>query len=73
MKRRDFVRLGWATVIGAAGKLRPAFAESLALRHVLAPPQHPQMAPDPKASGHAANFTLRIAPTLVELDPQFLL
>ena len=33
MNRRDFVRLGWATVIGAgAGKLRPAFAESLALR-----------------------------------------
>ncbi len=35
MNRRDFVRLGWATVIAAgAGKLRPAFAESLALRQV---------------------------------------
>ncbi|MGA8145089.1 MAG: hypothetical protein WB987_14475 [Candidatus Acidiferrales bacterium] len=28
MNRRDFVRLGWATVIAAgAGKLRPAFAQ----------------------------------------------
>ena len=30
MNRRDLVRLGWATVIGAgAGRLRPAFAEPL--------------------------------------------
>ena len=72
MNRRDFVRLGWATVIGTgAGKLPSAFAESLALRHVPAPPQHPQMAmPEPKATGRAADFTLRIAPTLVELAPQ---
>jgi FtsP/CotA-like multicopper oxidase with cupredoxin domain len=72
MNRRDFVRLGWATVIGVgAGKLRPACAESLALRHVPAPPQHPQMAkPDPKATGRGADFTLRIAPTMVELAPQ---
>jgi len=72
MNRRDFVRLGWATVIGVgAGKLRPACAESLALRHVPAPPQHPQMAkPDPKATGRGAAFTLRIAPTIVELAPQ---
>ena len=72
MNRRDFVRLGWATVIGVgAGKLRPACAESLALRHVPAPPQHPQMAkPDPKATGRGADFTLRIAPTIVELAPQ---
>jgi FtsP/CotA-like multicopper oxidase with cupredoxin domain len=70
MNRRDFVRLGWATVIGAgAGKLRPAFAESLALRHV--PPPHPQMAmSESKSTGRAADFTLRIAPTLVELAPQ---
>src|SRR5580658_2842942 len=72
MNRRDFVRLGWATVIGAgAGKLRPAFAESLALRHVPAAPQHPQVAmSEPKASGSAADFVLRIAPTMVELAPQ---
>jgi FtsP/CotA-like multicopper oxidase with cupredoxin domain len=72
MNRRDFVRLGWATVVGAgAGKLRPAFADSLALRHVSAPLQHPQMArPEPKAVGRAADFTLRIAPTMVELAPQ---
>ena len=45
MNRRDFVRLGCATVIAAgAGKLRPAFAQSLALRQVPAPPQHPMMA-----------------------------
>ena len=32
MNRRDFVRLGCATVIAAgAGKLRPAFAQSPAL------------------------------------------
>ncbi len=75
MNRRDFVRLGWATVIGAgAGKLRPAFAESLALRLVAAPPQHAQMAaPEPKATGRAADFTLRIAPTLVELAPQIVI
>ena len=37
MNRRDFVRLGWATVIAAgAGKLRPAFAQPLALRQVRA-------------------------------------
>jgi FtsP/CotA-like multicopper oxidase with cupredoxin domain len=72
MNRRDFVRLGWATVIGAkVAKLRPAFAESLALLDVAAPPQHPQMAKsEPKPTGPAADFTLRIAPTMVELAPQ---
>ncbi len=65
MNRRDFGRLGWATVIGAgAGKLRPALAQS----------QHPAMATlDPKATGRAADFTLRIAPMLVELAPQVVL
>src|SRR5580658_4119117 len=72
MNRRDFVRLGWATVIGAgAGKLRPAFAESQALRHVPGPVQLPMIAtPEPKATGRAADFTLRIAPMIVELAPQ---
>jgi len=72
MNRRDFVRLGCATVIGAgAGKLRPAFAQSRALQQVPAPPQHPQMAiSEPKATGRGADFSLRIAPTMVELAPQ---
>jgi FtsP/CotA-like multicopper oxidase with cupredoxin domain len=72
MNRRDFVRLGWATVIGAGtGTLRPAFATSLALQHVPAPSPHPQTAvSQPKATGPAADFTLRIAPTMVELAPQ---
>jgi FtsP/CotA-like multicopper oxidase with cupredoxin domain len=66
MQRREFVRLGWATIITTgAGKLQPAFGE-----HMLGPLQH-QMAPSkPKATGPAADFTLQIAPTLVELAPQ---
>ena len=72
MNRRDFVWLGCATVIGAgAGKLRPAFAESLGLRHVPGPLQHSMIAaPEAKATGRAADFTLRIAPMMVELAPQ---
>ena len=72
MNRREFARLGWATVIGAgAGKLRPAFAESLALRHVPGPLQHPRIATsEPKTTGRAADFILRIAPMMVELAPQ---
>src|ERR1700733_10060918 len=75
MNRRDFARLGWATVIGAgAGKLRPAFAESLAIRHFPGLPQHPIIATsEPKATGHAADFILRIAPMMVELAPQVVL
>ena len=69
MNRRDFARLGWATVIGAgAGKLRPACAESLALRH--GPLQHLMMPLEPKAAERAADFTLRIAPMIVELALQ---
>jgi len=72
MNRREFVRLGWATVVGVgAGKLRPAMAEPRALAHAAEPPQHPMaMPPEPKASGSAADFTLRIAPMMVELAPQ---
>ena len=72
MNRRDFVRLGWATVIGAgAGKLGPAFAESLGLRHVPGPLQHPMISTsEPTATGRAADFTLRIAPMILELAPQ---
>ena len=72
MKRRDFVRLGWATVIGVGtGELHPAIAESLGLRHLSVPRPHPQMpTSQPQATGRAADFTLRVAPTLVELAPQ---
>src|SRR5579872_2883965 len=72
MKRRDFVRLGWATVTGAgAGKLRPALAQSLALQQLPGPPPHPMVAAlESKVTGRAADFTLRIAPMMVELAPQ---
>ena len=72
MKRRDFLRLGWATVIGTGvGTLRPAFAESLVFPPVSPASKHPQMAmSQPMAAEHAADFTLRIAPTIVELAPQ---
>src|ERR1700683_5333508 len=78
MNRRDFGRFGWAAVIGAvAGKLRPALAQSLALGQVPSQPQHPMGAmgatSGPKASGRAADFTLRIAPMMVELAPQVVL
>jgi len=71
VRRRDFVRLGWATVIAAgAGKLRPAFGKSPGLPQAMEMPQHlkPPMAPN--ATGPAADFTLQIAPMLVELAPQ---
>ncbi|MGB6828518.1 MAG: multicopper oxidase domain-containing protein [Terracidiphilus sp.] len=75
MKRRDFVRLGWATMIATgAGKLRPAFGESPGLQHDPGPTQHLIAPMGPKApmepKGHAADFTLQIAPMLVELAPQ---
>src|SRR5579872_1309903 len=75
MNRRDFGRLGWATVIGAgAGRLRPALAQSLALRQVQGPTPHRRMATqEPKVTLRAADFTLRIAPTMVELAPQVVL
>ena len=72
MSRRDFVRLGWATVIGTgAGTWRPSFAESNALRHPVVPEQrHHEAKTESKVEGRAADFTLRIAPTMVELAPQ---
>jgi FtsP/CotA-like multicopper oxidase with cupredoxin domain len=78
MNRRDFVRLGCATVIAAgADKLRPALAQSLALRQVPGPPMQPMGTSEPKptghASGHAADFTLQIAPMMVELAPQVII
>ena len=72
MNRRDFARLGWAGVIATgAGKLRPAFAQSPAHQQVLRPPQHLKLASlEPKAHERAADFSLQIAPTLIELAPQ---
>ncbi len=72
MKRRDFVRLGWTTMIATgAAKLRPAFAE----RGPDAMPPLGAKAPQPaaprrKTDGRAADFTLRIAAMMVELAPQ---
>ena len=71
MRRRDFVRLGWATVIAAgAGKVQPAFGKSLGLQHIPGMQQHPMVPLEAKATGRAADFTLQIAPMLVELAPQ---
>jgi FtsP/CotA-like multicopper oxidase with cupredoxin domain len=72
MNRRDFVRLGCATVIGAgAYKLGPAFAQAALLEHAPGLPPHPMMGTlEPKAAARAADFTLQIAPMLVELAPQ---
>ena len=68
MKRRDFVRLGWATMIATgAGKLQPAFAKSLAAGRIPGPPHHPL---EPNPAERAADFSLGIAPMLVELSPQ---
>ena len=67
MRRRDFVRLGCATMIaGGAGKMRPALGESVAGRQ-----QHGMAGTaEAKAAEPGADFTLQIAPMLVELAPQ---
>lgn len=71
MNRRDFVRLGYATAIATgAGKLQPAFGESPGLQKVLGLPQHTMAPLEPNATGDAADFSLQIAPMLVELTPQ---
>jgi len=75
MNRRDLMRLGWATVIATgAGKLRPAFARSLALPRASKPLPHPMAAvAGPTSHERAADFTLRIAPMTLELAPQVVL
>jgi len=76
MKRRDFVRLGWATIVAAgAGNLRPALGEQISgpAQHGMAPmgPAVSQpKASDSTAKEPTADFTLQIAPMLVELAPQ---
>ena len=69
------MRLGWATVIATgAGKLRPAFARSLALPRASKPLPHPMAAvAGPTSHERAADFTLRIAPMTLELAPQVVL
>jgi FtsP/CotA-like multicopper oxidase with cupredoxin domain len=72
MNRRDFVRLGCATVI-AMGARRPplALAQPLTPRQLPSPSQRPTMAlVEPKATDGAVDFTLQIAPMTVELAPQ---
>src|ERR1700727_2258746 len=70
MSRRDFVRLGLATLIATgAGKLRPAFAQTLATGQGPGPLPHPMLASEPQATASAADFKLRIAPMIVELAP----
>jgi FtsP/CotA-like multicopper oxidase with cupredoxin domain len=72
MKRRDFVRLGWASIIAAgAGKLRPAFCEPRGLQQVQGTAHNAMGSPlAPIANERAADFTLQIAPMMVELAPQ---
>jgi FtsP/CotA-like multicopper oxidase with cupredoxin domain len=53
-----------------AGKLPPAFGKSLGLQQVPGPPQHLMVPLKPKATERAADFTLQIAPMMVELAPQ---
>ena len=64
MKRRDFVRLGCATVIATGGgKLLLALGNPLGISAPV----------NPHTPGRAADFSLRIAPMLVELAPQVVL
>ncbi|HKD09190.1 MAG TPA: multicopper oxidase domain-containing protein [Bryobacteraceae bacterium] len=67
MKRREFVRLGWATMIATgAGQPGPAFAQ----RRAPGLPHPITETLEPKVTARAADFTLRIAPMMVELAPK---
>ena len=71
MRRRDFVRFGWATIVATAGdKIRPTFGKSLDLQQAPRTSQYRIVPSGPKATDHAADFTLQIAPMMVELAPQ---
>ena len=68
MSRRDFVRLGLATLIATrAGKLQPALARTLATGQGPGSLLHPMLASERKPAASAADFMLRIAPMIVEL------
>src|ERR1700723_712776 len=71
MSRRDFVRLGLATLIATgAGKLRPAFAQTLATGQGPGSLAHPMLASEPKGTAFRADFRERIAPMFLQLAPQ---
>jgi FtsP/CotA-like multicopper oxidase with cupredoxin domain len=53
-----------------ADNLRPAFGKSPGLQQVPGPPQNLMVPMEPKATERAADFTLQIAPMMVELAPQ---
>src|SRR5579863_649328 len=53
-----------------AGKLWPAFGKSHGLRQVPGLPRHLIVPLEPTAAARAADFTLQIAPMMVELAPQ---
>ena len=71
MKRRDFVRLGCATIIGTgANKWSPGLGQSPRFQQIKNHSSHVMAPPQPLPSDPAADFTLQIAPTLVELATQ---
>jgi hypothetical protein len=53
-----------------AARLRPALGKSRDPQQVPGPPQYRMVPLEAKATGHAADFTLQIAPMMVELAPQ---
>ena len=58
-------------IAAGAGMLRPAIAQALALRQIPRLPEHPMAGTlEPRGTGGAADFTLQIAPMMVELAPQ---
>ena len=72
MNRRDFVRLGCATVFGAgAGTLQPFAARPFALGDAAGRLPNPMAPATPlPAAPVTADFELQIAPMMVELAPQ---
>ena len=70
MKRRDFVRLGGATLIAAGARGLPAAGEPAAVSPMPEAPQETGAETPEAKAGRTADFTLQIAPTLLELAPQ---
>ena len=57
-------------IAAGAGRLRPAFGKSPGLQQVPGPAEHRMGPLEPTAAVDGADFTLQIAPMLVELAPQ---